>query len=246
MAHHYIDESLDDGSLVVGASVRLGGAEAKHAVTVSRLRAGESVRVGNGRGIVAVTTVAAAAPGALDLIVESVTAEERPVPRLVLVQALAKGDRDELAIQAATELGVDEIVPWQASRSISRWDGPKVEKGRDRWRTIVREASKQSLRAWSPEVSGLATTADLARRAADATMLLLEPTATEPLSGLDATGLDRDVVIVVGPEGGIAPEELSRLGAAGARPVVLGSSVLRTSTAGPAAIAVLNARLGRW
>ena len=151
---------------------------------------------------------------------------------------------DELAVQAATELGVDAIVPWAASRSISRWEGPKAEKGRQRWATIVREAVKQSIRSWLPSVSPVATTAQLAERLAGTRMLLLEPTAATALSELEADG--RDLALVVGPEGGIAPGELELLVAAGAEPVRLGASVLRTSTAGPAAIAVLNSMLGRW
>ena len=160
------------------------------------------------------------------------------------MQALAKGDRDELAVQAATELGVDEIVPWAAARSVSRWDGPKAEKGRLRWASIVRGAVKQSIRAWLPPVGTLATTNQLPERLAGVRMLLLEPTATARLTDLQPDG--RDLALVVGPEGGIAPAELEHLIAAGAEPVRLGASVLRTSTAGPAAIAVLNARLGRW
>jgi 16S rRNA (uracil1498-N3)-methyltransferase len=169
-----------------------------------------------------------------------------PRPRVVLVQALAKGDRDELAIQAATELGVDEIVPWQAARSVSRWNAEKAEKGRARWSAIVREAAKQAHRAWIPDVAPLAATGDLVRRAAASRVLVLEPTGAEPLTRVALTGEQRDVLLVVGPEGGIAPEELDSLEGAGASIVRLGESVLRTSTAGPAALAVVSAALGRW
>jgi len=163
------------------------------------------------------------------------------------VQALAKGDRDELAVQAATELGVDEIVPWQASRSVSRWDAAKAVKGRARWTTIVREAAKQAHRAWVPEVAELTTTAGLARRAAASLVLILEPTATERLSAVVIEPGDvGEIVLVVGPEGGIAPDELDVLAAAGARLVRLGDTVLRTSTAGPAALAVVSTAIARW
>jgi 16S rRNA (uracil1498-N3)-methyltransferase len=167
-----------------------------------------------------------------------------PATRITLVQALAKGDRDELAVQASTEIGVDAVIPWSAARSVSRWEGPKAEKGRQRWATIVREAVKQSVRAWLPQVGGLAATGELASRLAGARILVLEPTATTALTDVRSDG--RDIALVVGPEGGITPAELDRLIAAGAEPVRLGASVLRTSTAGPAAIAVLNAVLGRW
>jgi 16S rRNA (uracil1498-N3)-methyltransferase len=167
----------------------------------------------------------------------------------VLVQALAKGDRDELAVQAATELGVDEVVPWAAARSVSRWEGAKIAKGTARWRSITREATKQAIRPWAPEVSGLATTRQLAARAAAETVLVLEPTAEQALSQVDlegAGGAPSSVLVVVGPEGGVSPAELELLAGAGAVPVRLGDSVLRTSTAGPAALAVLSVRLGRW
>jgi 16S rRNA (uracil1498-N3)-methyltransferase len=169
---------------------------------------------------------------------------------VVLVQALAKGDRDELAVQAATELGVDAVIPWQAQRSVSRWEGVKVAKGRERWRAIVREAVKQSIRPRVPEVEELATTKDLVRLAATARVLVLDPTAEARLSRLDLTapgdGSATDVLLVVGPEGGISPAEVEALRDAGAVPVALGSGILRTSTAGPAALALVNAALGRW
>lgn len=218
------------------------GAEARHAVTVSRVRPGERLTVGDGRGAIAVAEVVAATSGALELAIVSTRREPRPAPRLLLVQALAKGGRDEFAVQAATELGVDAVIPWQAARSVSRWEGAKVAKGRERWATIVREASKQSLRAWVPEVDALHRTTELAARAER--MLVLDPTATLPLTEVALD--DRDLLLVVGPEGGIAPDEVARLVDQGATPVRLGATVLRTSTAGPAALAVLNARLGRW
>ena len=245
MANLYLVEELADA--VAGADVVLDGAEAKHVVSVSRTRVGERLTVGNGRGLLAEGVVSAADPTRVVVRVDAVRRLERPAVRLVLVQALAKGDRDELAVQAAVELGVDAVVPWQASRSVSRWQGDKVAKGVRRWRTIVREATKQSVRAWLPEVSEPVTTAQLARLAADTRMLVLEPGAPEPLTGIRIDPLDAgDIVVIIGPEGGIAPEESERLSAAGARPVRLGDWVLRTSSAGPAALAVLNTALGRW
>ena len=244
MSHLYLDESLDLAAVAPGAVVELAGDEARHAVTVSRVRPGERIAIGDGRGTLVHGVVASTGPRELALEVDEVVVEEPPSPRLIIVQALAKGDRDELAVQAATELGVDAVVPWQASRSVSRWEGPKAEKGRQRWATIVREAVKQSIRAWLPPVSSVTATAGLPAALDGSRMLLLEPTATTALTELRPDG--RDLALVVGPEGGIAPAELERLVAAGAEPVRLGASVLRTSTAGPAAIAVLNATLGRW
>lgn len=242
MAHFYIDEDLE--SAAVGDRVALGGAEARHAVTVSRLAVGETVSIGNGAGLVVTGPIIVAEHTSLVVEVAEVSAAPRREPAIFLAQALAKGDRDELAVQAATELGVDGVIPWSAARSVSRWEGAKIAKGHDRWSAVVREASKQSLRAWIPDVLDLVTTKQLARLAEGGRMLVLEPTATQRLSTLELD--DRDLILVVGPEGGIAPQELEALTAAGASLVRLGDEVLRTSTAGPAAVAVLSAKLPRW
>lgn len=242
MAHFYLSEEML--SAAVGERVTVGGPEARHAVTVSRIAPGESISIGNGSGLIVTGTVVSAEHA--EFVVEVMAVVETPpaAPAIWLVQALAKGDRDELAVQQATELGIDGVIPWSAQRSIVKWEGQKVRKGHDRWSAIVREASKQSMRPWVPEVADLSSTTVLAALAGETRMLVLEPTAELALSSLEPD--DRDVVVVVGPEGGIAPAELSRLEAAGATLVRLGGTILRTSTAGPAAIAVLNGRLGRW
>jgi 16S rRNA (uracil1498-N3)-methyltransferase len=242
MSSLYLREDLE--TVEEGARLSITGAEAKHAATVNRTRPGQTVMIGNGRGLVATGEVIDATSAELTIDVETVLRVERPRPSITLVQALAKGDRDELAIQASTELGVDRVVPWAASRSVSRWEGAKVEKGRDRWSAIVREAAKQSIRAWVPEVGELASTRMVADLAAHSRVLVLEPDASAPLTSVVPDA--RPIVLVVGPEGGIAPDELSALTAAGAELVRLGETVLRTSTAGPAALAVLSGALGRW
>lgn len=242
MAHFYISEELETAA--VGDRVAITGPEARHAVTVSRLAVGETVAIGNGAGLVVTGPVVKAEHTELAITVESVVEEPRRTPAVFLAQALAKGDRDELAVQAATELGVDGVIPWTAARSISRWEGAKIAKGRDRWTAVVREASKQSMRSWIPDVLDLVTTKQLVRLAEGARMLVLEPTAELTLGALETGG--EDLILVVGPEGGISPQELDVLAAAGASIVRLGDEVLRTSTAGPAALAVLNVKLGRW
>lgn len=238
--HFLVDDALTAGP---GDVVTLSGAEAHHAAVVRRVRVGESVTVGDGRGAWLEGAVEAASPKQVTVRIVTRRDRECPARRVVLVQALAKGDRDELAVQAATELGVDEIVPWQAARSVSRWDAAKAAKGVARWASIVREASKQAHRAWVPEVTAPVTTAQLAARAGS--LLVLDPTAETPLSQVTLDTAS-DVVLVVGPEGGITPEELAAFAAAGATAVRLGDTVLRTSTAGPAALSVVSARLGRW
>lgn len=242
MAHFYLNESLS--SAEAGSLVELTGAEARHAVTVSRVHPGERLTVGNGRGLVVSGTVREADAVRLLLEVETVTAVLQRTPGVWLAQALAKGDRDELAVQAATELGADGVIPWSASRSVSRWEGAKIAKGQLRWAAIVREATKQSVRAWLPEVAGLVSTKQLAALAATTQLIVLDPAGETALTALQTD--TRDIVVVVGPEGGIAQGELDLLEAAGATLVRLGDTVLRTSTAGPAAIAVLNAKIARW
>ncbi|MHA7986692.1 16S rRNA (uracil(1498)-N(3))-methyltransferase [Rathayibacter sp. CAU 1779] len=245
MANLYLLEELADAE--PGADIVVAGQEAKHIVSVSRTRVGDALTVSNGRGLVVDGEVLVADPSRVVVRADAVRHLPAPRPRLVLVQALAKGDRDELAVQTSVELGVDAIVPWQASRSVSRWSGDKVRKGVQRWTAIVREASKQSMRPWIPEVHEPVTSVQLVQSVATSRVLVLEPGANEPLSGIRfEESDDRDIVVVVGPEGGIAPEESERLAAAGATSVRLGESVLRTSSAGPAAIALLNVALHRW
>lgn len=239
--HFVVDAPLDARA---GDTVDLTGPEAHHAAGVRRVRAGEAVTVGDGSGVWLTGVVVSADPKRVSIEVGSRAEHPAPTRRVTLVQALAKGDRDELAVQASTELGVDEIVPWQAARSVSRWAGPKLERGVQRWTTIAREAAKQAHRPWLPLVGAPATTRDLVARAGRTRMLVLEPSATERLSEVDLG--EGDVDLVVGPEGGIAPDELDELRDAGATLVRLGDTVLRTSTAGPAALGVVNVALGRW
>lgn len=249
MSHHYLDESITADDWAVG-TVTLRGAEARHAATVGRVRVGESLSVGDGRGTVGTGRVVSSASDAVVIAVEQHQQVPAPAPEFWLVQALAKGDRDELAVQTVTELGATGVLPWQAERSVVQWRSEKAVRGVERWRTIVREASKQAMRAWVPTVASLAvgTKVAVAPEVQDALVLVLEPTAETALTDIPAADLQAAtrIVLVVGPEGGISPSELTALDTAGARQVRLGTEVLRTSTAGPAAIAALQVLLGRW
>ncbi len=242
MALHFVRDDLD--SATPGERIELTGAEAKHAAVVRRVRPGEAVTIGNGRGLWVTGAVVSATPELVQIEVADAAQRELPSPAITLVQALAKGDRDELAVQTATELGVDAVIPWQAERSVSRWEGKKADKALARWQTIAREAAKQAHRAFIPEVLPLAKTSDLVALAAKNRVLILDPWAKQKLAAIENDG--RDIVLIVGPEGGISPTELEKLAAASAEQVLLGDTVLRTSSAGPAAIAVLSAKLGRW
>ena len=241
-----------------GQPLTLDGDEGRHAAKVARIGVGEQVLLTDGPGRQVRAEVTAARKEALDLLL---LADPSPalqrLPRLVLVQALATGGRDEQAVESATELGADRIVPWIARRSVSVWRGDKLVKGRAKWTATVCAAVKQCRRPGIPAVDEPLTStqllAELRRRiTAGAMVLILHEQESVGLMSLAGTlaasseqGLE-EIIVVVGPEGGIAPEELEGLRELGARPVLLGPEVLRTSTAGPAAIAVLSALLGRW
>ena len=230
---------------LAGDVLELTGPEGRHAATVRRVKVGERVDLADGQGTRASCTVLALGQDVVRLRVDARVVESEPAPRLVLVQALAKGDRGELAVELATEVGVDEVVPWQAERCIVKWDGPRGEKALARWRSTAREAGKQSRRARHPVVTHWASTEELLARAATTPTLLLHEEAAAPLASV-ALPADGDLLLVVGPEGGLTGREVSALTEAGAVAVRLGSSVLRTSTAGAAAVAVVSARTTRW
>lgn len=221
----------------------LGGDEGRHAARVKRLAVGEDVLVSDGLGGLLACVVSEVVADGLRLTVRGASTAPIPRPRLVVVQALPKGDRAELAVEVLTELGVDEIVPWSASRSITRWDGPRGAKALEKWRRTAREAAKQSRRPRLPIVHDLETTAQLAPRLTSG--FVLHEDAEQPLSTVALPDAD-ELVLVVGPEGGVSPEELETFVAAGATPVRLGGEVVRTSTAGAAALAVVSVRVGRW
>ncbi|MEV0779521.1 16S rRNA (uracil(1498)-N(3))-methyltransferase [Streptomyces sp. NPDC050428] len=228
-------------------TVTLDGPEGRHAVSVRRLRVGEEVVLTDGAGTGAHGTVAAVhGKDRLDVDVIGVRTEDPPAPRITVVQALPKGDRGELSVETMTETGVDAIVPWQAARCITRWKGERGAKSLAKWRATAREAGKQSRRLRFPEVAGAMSSKEVAAllAAADFAAVLHEE-GSEPLATaeLPAAG---SLVLVVGPEGGVSPDELALFADAGAVPYRLGRTVLRTSTAGTAACALLLGRTGRW
>jgi 16S rRNA (uracil1498-N3)-methyltransferase len=243
LAHFYLSEQVTGAA--VGGRLLLAGDEGRHAALVARLRVGERTTVGDGRGRVATAEATAVSKDGVELEVVEVTDVPEPRPRITLVQALAKGGRDELAVQAATEMGVAAVAPWQAARSVTRWEGRKAETGAARWAGIVREASKQAMRPWAATGLPLLSTAEVVSLAARIPTVVLDPDAAVRL--VDAVPAPvEELVLVVGPEGGIAPDELERLTAAGGTAARMGPTVLRTSTAGPAALAALAVSLNLW
>ncbi|MFJ8074998.1 16S rRNA (uracil(1498)-N(3))-methyltransferase [Streptomyces sp. NPDC096176] len=241
----FLVESL--AGVAPGAAVTLDGPEGRHAVSVRRLQPGEEIVLTDGRGRGAAGAVVST-EGKDRLVVEvrERREEPEPTPRITVVQALPKGDRGELAVETMTETGVDTVVPWSAARCITQWKGERGAKSLAKWRATAREAGKQSRRLRFPEVAETSTTKQVAAllAAADFTAVLHEEGA-QPLATAELP-TEGSIVLVVGPEGGVSPEELATFAEAGAKPYRLGRSVLRTSTAGTAATALLLGRTGRW
>ncbi|MFD7981766.1 16S rRNA (uracil(1498)-N(3))-methyltransferase [Kitasatospora indigofera] len=243
----FVTDSARLEGAAAGTLVRLDGPEGRHAAAVKRLEPGEAVTLADGLGLGVDGTVAAVhGKDAIDVTVVAVRREPEPSPRIVVVQALPKGDRGELAVETMTEVGVDVVVPWPASRCITQWKGERGAKALAKWRATAREAGKQSRRLRFPEVREPMTTRQLAPLLAGAAFAaVLHEDGAAPLAAaaLPPAG---DLVLIVGPEGGVSPEELAAFAEAGAGPYRLGPSVLRTSTAGVAAGALLLGRTGRW
>lgn len=232
--------------LPAAGAVTLGGPEGRHAAQVRRMRAGEQLVLSDGRGGWARATVRGVDRGQLHLELTSASRQAAPVVRVILVQAVPKGEHGERAVDLATEAGVDEIVPWSASRCVARWSGDRAEKGVARWQAVAREAAKQARRPYVPVVRRPADTAEVARmigRAAGA--VVLQESESTPLAAvpLPAAG---DLVLVVGPEGGIATDELAAFRAAGATAARLGPEVLRSSAAAAVALGALGVLTDRW
>ena len=245
-------ESMSDPLFLVAelpgvGAFRLDGAEGHHAADVQRLRVGQPLTLADGRGGAAAAVVAGVVRGALDLEVIRRGSIAPANPRLVAVQGIAKGDRGELAVQAMTEAGVDEIVPWSAERCVAQWRGERGARAHERWRATAREAAKQARRAWLPEIPAATSTRAIVDRirAMRGIALVLHEQAQSRISEtrLPESG---EIIVVIGPEGGITDAELGLFTGVGALSVRLGSPVLRTSTAGVAALAVISARIGRW
>ncbi|MGV0745751.1 16S rRNA (uracil(1498)-N(3))-methyltransferase [Mycolicibacterium sp. XJ870] len=226
------------------------GDEGFHAANVRRIRVGEEIDLSDGAGALAHCVVEEVTKGRLSARVLDRRTVAPASPLVTVVQALPKSDRSELAVELATEAGADEFIAWQAARCVARWDGPKVEKGLRRWGAVARSAARQSRRAYIPVVDGVVSTAGLVGRVASdvdagAVVLALYESATAPITELPLAQAD-SLMLIVGPEGGISDDEIAALTAAGARPVRLGPSVLRTSTAAAVALGAIGALTSRW
>lgn len=234
-----------------GDRLELTGAEARHAVTVRRLRAGEALDLVDGAGTRAQCELLRGEKDTLTVTVHRLHREPAPTPRLTLVQALAKGDRDLQAVQSATELGVDRVIPWQAERAVVRLKPERAARTMAKWDATLTAAAKQSRRSHWPELAAPVTTTALAELIAaepDTRWYVLHESGTRGWHEHDAAewAAATSLAVIVGPEGGIGDAETARLTTAGAEVLTLGPLVLRSSTAGPAALAALSAVTGRW
>lgn len=229
-----------------GDVIELTGPEGRHAVIVQRLQMGEEIELVDGRGKRMRGTVASTAKDSCTVTIAKIDDELEARPRITAVQAIAKGDRGELAVQMLTEAGVDVIIPWQAENCVAKWGGERAGKHHAKWQSTARESAKQARRAWIPIVESPVTTAAVADLVSNAGVaLVLDEEATTPLTSIDFSTA-HDVLLVIGPEGGLSPNERVLFADSGGDVVRLGSTVLRTSTAGVAALGVVMARVGRW
>ena len=262
------DVPVNGDGLNVGWTITLPASVKRHALGAMRLAEGDGLSLTDGRGLCVKTTLVDAQAGLVS--VERVGRAARlqatrggrppqPVTRLVLIQALAKTGHDEAAIDMATQIGVDEVIPWQANRSIAKWKAGRTDR---KWRQVLGAATEQSRRVWSPELAQCVSSKQvvaICRRACvhGDLVIVLHQDATMSWSSVEdevsrladrclADGRPRSINVVVGPEGGISEEEVSDFVGAGAQSVVLGSNILRASTAGPVALSLLSRALGRF
>lgn len=253
--HSFVIDPMLAATASIGDQLRIEGAEAHHAVNVKRVQVGEQLDLLTGQGRRLVIEVTATDKQGMDITVLEVIDEAPPAHPIGLIQALAKSDRDLQAVESGVELGISAVRPWQADRSIVRWNGPKIDKALAKWQALVRSAQKQSRRSFEPTVHPPLGTKALAAEVAELVsggdlVLLMHEDASQSMTQLvtdwsqqanDSSG----VWIIVGPEGGISPSEVEQLTAAGAQLVVLGQHVLRSSTAGPAAVVLIRHLLGQ-
>lgn len=230
---------VEDLPTSTGAIYEFDGEDAHHAVRVLRMTAGEIFMLSDGEGAWSEVKVFAVKKKSLEVQVLSSGFQEPLRTSITVVQAIPKGDRAKEAIELLTEAGVDTIIPWTSSRSIG--------KGTDKFAITAREASKQSRRLRIPRVVDSASTDQICAliKQSSCTVVFHE-SAPSALSELKLPLGISDVVIIIGPEGGITDEELARFSDAGAMLSRMGRPVLRSAHAGIAAVSALCAKLQVW
>ena len=230
--------------LSVGGNVALPESAAAHLVRVLRLQQGDACVLFNGDGHDYAARLSSVGKREVlaDIQSAQAIANESPL-HLTLVQGIARGEKMDLILQKATELGVAAIIPVMAERTEVKLDAERTEKRMAHWRSVIASACEQSGRARLPTLSAPAALAEAARIVhADATKLTLDPTGDVSLATTQIVG--DAVVVAIGPEGGWSPRDRDTLSAAGFTGLRLGPRILRTETAGLAAIAALQSRFG--
>lgn len=248
-------ESYLEGQAVVlpreGENVTLRGPEGRHAVSVKRIGVGEQIELMDTRGAKALVTVTSVAgKDTLTGTVDEVVVAQEPQPTVTVAQAIPKSERSELAVDLLTQGGADCIIPWEAARCVSKWKGSKRSKGVQKWRQAATAAAKQSRRATIPEIRNPHGTAELVElvKEFDSVFVLHEAAASPFKDAMEQAGIAsaQKILLIIGPEGGISDDEARQFREAGALAVKLGPEVLRTASAGLAALAAIGISTGRW
>ncbi|MCS4484191.1 16S rRNA (uracil(1498)-N(3))-methyltransferase [Gleimia sp. 6138-11-ORH1] len=240
----YFHEPLDAAQ--IGELFTFTGAEAHHA-TVMRVQTGEEIHLVDGKGTRLKGEVVSSAEKSVTLKVLNLVIEPVAKPQLTLVQALAKGGRDEQAIESATEVGVDAVIAWQSQRAIVKWEGKKQVKQLEKWLNLLKSASKQARRSRIPSVAYAGGTKELLTKLGETKLLVLHESGEKSLEEIETAWFETEkIALIVGPEGGLTEAELTAFAQAGAQIVRIGNTVMRSSTAGTVAIALVNYRSGRY
>ena len=223
----------------VGSSYSFNSEDANHAIKVLRIEVGEIFRVSDGNGGWAIVQVNEVTKRSLETTVLEVGCQEPLEIQFTVVQALPKSDRAKEAVELLTEAGADVIVPWLANRSISRTE--VISK----FVTTAREASKQSRRLFIPQLHETVKEKGVIEliKSADLALVFHESAQVKLSEIITPQTKARNVVIVIGPEGGITDEELAAFAAAGAQIAGLGRPILRSAHAGLAALSAVNSLL---
>lgn len=236
----FLVEEISESELI-----EVGGDEAHHAIKVLRMNLGEEVLISNGAGKWVRAKVEDIAKKSFVARVLEHGFQEIRNPKLVVVQALPKSDRVKEAIEILVESGADAIIPWQSERSISKWQKDSLAK----WQEVAAAATKQSRRFRTPEMIDQMSLFQLLEiKSEKSAMLVMHESAEVRISKVVSTEFAelKEIIIVIGPEGGLSANELTLLQGAGAHIVGLGPEVLRSAHAGGAALSAVSALIGRW
>lgn len=233
------DRLTEDGFTVTGD-------EARHLTRVFRKAEGDKVTLADGKGRFYQGVITRILPEAVEgRITATVESLVEATTRILLCQAMPKGDKMDEIVRKGTEIGVAGFLPFLSERCVARPDAAAARKRQERWQRIAEEASKQAGRSEIPQVYGLSDWAGVRAACAERfTLLAYEAETEQGLRQALQGQASAQTAIVIGPEGGFAPKEVQAATAAGMRPVTLGPRILRTETAGPVLAALILYEMG--